>query len=232
MSIAGLDAPSAGPALVLLDIDGTLVDSQHNIVAAMALACEAAGLTPPPPSATRSVIGLSLSEAIGRLKPALEPAALDRLVALYRDAFLTLRTRPDHDEPLFPGVAEALDALEAQGCLLGLATGKSRRGVAAMLERHGLVGRFITIQTPDDGPGKPDPTMVHRAMNETGSDATRTVMVGDTTFDMEMARAAGTDALGAGWGYHAPDRLLAAGARLVLAAAADLPTSLPWTRAA
>jgi len=231
MSMAGLEA-APGPALVLLDVDGTLVDSQHNIVAAMALACEGAGLTPPPPSATRSVIGLALSEAIGRLKPDLEPAALARLVALYRDAFLTLRTRPDHDEPLFPGVAEALDTLDAQGCLLGLATGKSRRGVAAMMERHGMAGRFITIQTPDDGPGKPDPTMIHRAMNETGSDAAWTVMVGDTTFDMEMARAAGTDALGAGWGYHAPDQLLAAGARLVLPSMAALPLSLPWTRAA
>ncbi len=224
--------PTLVPPLVMLDIDGTLVDSQHNIVAAMVMACEAAGTPAPSAAATRSIIGLALPEALARLKPDLGPSDLAHLVALYREAFKTIRTQPDHEEPLYPGVLPALDALEASGCLLGLATGKSRRGVVAMIERHGLDGRFLTIQTPDEGPGKPNPAMLLQAMRETGAEPALTVMVGDTTFDMAMARAAGTDALGAGWGYHPADALRAAGARLVLPSFATLPDSLPWARAA
>jgi phosphoglycolate phosphatase len=212
----------------MLDIDGTLVDSQHAIVAAMDMACHGAGVVPPAPEQTRAIIGLSLPEAIAALMPDQDEPTQARLVDLYREAFLSIRVRPDFNEPLFPGVREALDRLDADGCLLGLATGKSRRGVLAMIERHGLEGRFVTLQTPDDGPGKPDPSMLRRALADTGAEAVDTVMVGDTTFDMRMARAAGTDALGVSWGYHPAEALTAAGARLVLPRAAALPDSLPW----
>lgn len=217
--------------LIMLDIDGTLVDSQHAIITAMDMACQGAGVVPPSAEKTRAIIGLSLPEAMAALMPELNEPTQARLVDLYREAFLSIRGRPDFDEPLFPGVREALDRLDADGCLLGLATGKSRRGVLAMIERHGLEGRFVTLQTPDDGPGKPDPSMLRRALEDTGAEAADTVMVGDTTFDMCMARAAGTDALGVSWGYHPAEALTAAGARLVLPTASALPDSLPWTPA-
>jgi phosphoglycolate phosphatase len=145
---------------------------------------------------------------------------------LYKQAFVTLRGRPDHAEPLFPGAREMLAAVEADGCLLGIATGKSRRGVAAALERHGLEGRFLTIQTADEGPGKPHPGMLLRAMGEVGADPAATVMIGDTSFDMEMARAARTDAVGVAWGYHPAHALRRAGARVVATTCADVPTHL------
>jgi len=225
-------APDDRPRLVVFDMDGTLVDSQHNIIAAMAMACRGAGTAVPTEAATRAVIGLSLDEAIAQVTPDASDAVRARVVTLYREAFFTLRSRPDHHEPLFPGVAMALNALEAAGCLLGLATGKSRRGVDAALERHALANRFLTIQTADTGPGKPHPAMLHRAMADLGTDADRTVMVGDTTFDMAMARAAGTDAIGVAWGYHPVTALREAGARLVLDTLEALPAGLPWAMGA
>jgi len=226
-----IPAPSSGrddPCLVVFDVDGTLVDSQHNIIAAMTMACSEAGLPVPSHAATRAVIGLSLDEAIAQVTPGADDATRTQVVSLYRDAFFTLRARPDHQEPLFPGVHAALDALDAAGCLLGLATGKSRRGVDAALERHGLTRRFLTIQTADHGPGKPHPAMLQRAMADLGAAPGRTVMVGDTTFDITMARAAGTDALGVAWGYHPASALREAGARLVLETMDTLPACLPW----
>jgi phosphoglycolate phosphatase len=226
--------PRAAPSLddrlrlVVFDVDGTLVDSQHTIIAAMAEACRAAGVPVPDPAQTRAVIGLSLGEAVARLTPGLGAAERGRVTALYKAAFSGLRGQAGHDEPLFPGVLETLDALEAAGCVLGLATGKSRRGVAALLDRHGLHGRFVTMQTADDGPGKPHPAMLLGAMAQAGVEVGDTVMVGDTTFDMEMAGAARVAALGVAWGNHAPAALTAAGARAVLSALPALPGHLPW----
>lgn len=222
-------SPNAAPLrLVVFDVDGTLVDSQHNIVAAMRMACEAVGVSVPPDHATRAVIGLSLGEAVALVTPEASEADRDRVVAAYKAAFFTLRSRADHDEPLFPGVHAVLDALEADGCVLGLATGKSRRGVAAVIERHGLEGRFVTVRTADDGPGKPHPAMLLGAMDDVGAEPADTVMVGDTVFDMEMALAAGTDAVGVAWGYHDSKALTTAGARLVLPVFEALPGSLRW----
>ncbi|MBF0306394.1 MAG: HAD-IA family hydrolase [Alphaproteobacteria bacterium] len=202
--------------LAVFDVDGTLVDSQHNIVAAMLVACDAHGLCRPPAEAVRRVIGLSLVEAVAALLPEQEPIAHERIAESYKDAFVTLRSGPGWTEPLFPGAVAALDALEADGWALGLATGKSRRGVDVMIERHGLTGRFATIQTPDTNPGKPNPAMLRSAMAEVGADASATVMIGDTTFDILMARAANTGAVAVGWGYHPVGELRAAGAHAVV----------------
>lgn len=220
---------NSGPRLVVFDVDGTLLDSQHNIIAAMAMACRGAGVPVPSDAATRGVIGLSLDDAIAQVTPGIPDSTRTRVADLYRDAFFALRTQPDHHEPLFPGVRAVLDALDAAGCLLGLATGKSRRGVGAALERHGLTSHFLTIQTADVCPGKPHPAMLQRAMADVGADPERTVMVGDTTFDMTMARTAGTDAVGVAWGYHPVAALREAGARLVLESMETLPTHLPWS---
>jgi len=217
--------------LVVFDVDGTLVDSQHNIVAAMAMACDAVGVPVPPDAATRSIIGLSLGEAVAAVTPGADEAQRRRIEDLYKQAFVTLRSRPDHTEPLFPGVSEMLDAVDADGCLLGIATGKSRRGVDSVLERHGLEGRFVTIQTADDAPGKPHPGMLLQAMAEVGADPADTAMIGDTSFDMQMARAARTDAIGVAWGYHPVRALTEAGARAVAATCPDVLGHLVWPNA-
>lgn len=212
--------------LAVFDVDGTLIDSQHNIVAAMSLAFRAQGLEELEASAVRRIIGLSLVEAIAQLRPDLALARHQAIAQSYKDAFFTLRTHPDHSEPLFPGAVEALDLLEAKGWLLGIATGKSRRGLEAMIERHGLQGRFVTLQTADGNPTKPHPAMVLQAMSDAGAEPHRTVMIGDTSFDMQMARAARARAAGVAWGYHPPADLLAAGAEAMIDDFGALPRAL------
>ncbi len=213
--------------LAVFDVDGTLVDSQHNIVAAMTSAFESCAVSPPPPARVRRIIGLSLTEAVAALAP--DPALVPQLAARYSEAFVTLRNAPDFHEPLFPGMADLLDTLEAAGWVLGVATGKSRRGVDRFLDHHGLTGRFLTVQTADQGPGKPDPAMLHRALRDTGAEAPAAVMVGDTVYDMEMAARAGMPGVGVAWGYHPAADLAAAGARYVAADSAALRT---WLEAA
>ncbi len=213
--------------LVVFDCDGTLVDSAHTIVAAMVETWRAYGLDrPPAPRAVREVIGLPLQEAIARLYPEGDAEDHRRLTAHYRNAFRTLREAPDHDEPLYPGVVEALDALARTEILLGVATGKSRRGLLATLRRHGLHERFAVLKTADDGPGKPNPDILLDAIAEAGAVPETTAMVGDTVFDMEMATKAGAAAIGVNWGYHEAEELHAAGARCVLRSFDDLLPAL------
>ena len=202
--------------LAVFDVDGTLIDSQHNIVASMLQACERNGVAAPTADAVRRIIGLSLLEAVTRLLPDHEPDVIDRVVDDYKLGFQELRARQDHFEPLFPGVMEALDALEKEGWILAVATGKSRRGLLLMIERHGFQGRFVSLQTADDNPGKPHPAMLRRAIAEAGGEPHSTVMIGDTSYDMQMGRSAGARAVGVAWGYHAPEELLAAGAHVIV----------------
>jgi phosphoglycolate phosphatase len=202
--------------LVVFDCDGTLVDSQFSIVKAMNEAFSAQGLAHLGPDAIKGVVGLSLDEAITRLLPD-APTEERRNVALsYKDAFAAMRRQGDLHEPLYPGVKTSLEAFEKDGWLLGVATGKSFRGLKATLKGHGLAESFITLQTADRAAGKPHPEMLQRAMAETGVDAEQTVMVGDTTFDMEMACNAGVGAIGVSWGYHGVDDLREAGAWAVV----------------
>jgi phosphoglycolate phosphatase len=212
--------------LAVFDVDGTLIDSQHNIVASMQQACERNGIVSPTPAEIRRIIGLSLSEAVARLLPGIEPGLLPRVVEDYKNGFQELRARADHFEPLFPGVMEALAALEADGWVLAVATGKSRRGLLLMVERHGLDGRFVSLQTADDNPGKPHPAMLRRAIDEAGSRPEVAVMIGDTSFDMQMAKSAGARAIGVGWGYHASAELVEAGAERVVSSYPDLVGAL------
>lgn len=200
------------PCLAVFDCDGTLVDSQHNIVAAMSEAWQSFGLQPVTGSAVRRVVGLPLVDAIAVLFPEGERTDHIALSDLYKDAFRTLRQKSDHSEPLYPGAVEALDNLEAAGVLLGVATGKSRRGLVETLDRHGLARRFAVLKTADDAPGKPNPDMLLAAMEETGASPQTTVMIGDTVFDIEMARNAEISAIGVSWGYHDPVELVSAGA--------------------
>lgn len=212
--------------LVVFDFDGTLVDSQAAIVHCMAQSFAAIGLPAPEARAVRRVVGLSLELAIARLLPPEAQEAVVAAAAAYRSAAQLLRADASFHEPLFEGVAETLERLDGPDVLLGIATGKNLRGLMASLERHGLRRRFATLQTPDHSPSKPHPGMLQRAMEEAGCYPDETVVIGDTTFDMEMAQNAGTVSLGVSWGYHEPEELQAAGARAILATIGDLPDSL------
>lgn len=223
--------------LIMFDFDGTLVDSQAAIARAMAEAFAGVGLPAPAQDRVRRVVGLPLESAIARLLPdgprngpgdgAGESGALiARLAAGYRAAFFRLRGEPDFHEPLMAGAAQALDGLGHPQVLLGIATGKGRRALAASLEHHGLSRHFVTLKTADDGPGKPHPGILLDAMAELGVAPEHTLVVGDTTFDMELAVNAGARALGVAWGYHAPTELLAAGAERVLDAFAEVSLAL------
>lgn len=212
--------------LALFDCDGTLVDSQFAIVAAMTAGFASVGLSAPEASAVRRVVGLNLLEAVARLLPGSDPDLHGKIAEGYKAAFHENRARGHHPEPLYPGVRAALDALEAEGVLLGIATGKSRRGLDATLAHHGLSHRFVTLQTSDVRAGKPAPDMVHHAMAEAGADREGTVVIGDTTFDMVMAGNAGVAALGVAWGYHAPEELVATGAIAVLQSFDTVPAAV------
>jgi len=198
--------------LALFDCDGTLVDSQHNIVLCMDDAFARAGLASPPREATRRIVGLSLIPAMQALIPEAEHALHVQLAEDYKTAFQRLRGKGLVEEPLFDGILETLDALEADGWLLGVATGKSDRGLDLCLRHHGLRDRFVTLQTADRHPSKPHPSMALEAMAEAGAAPHTTVMIGDTSFDMAMGVAAGARSLGVDWGYHEIDDLVAAGA--------------------
>jgi phosphoglycolate phosphatase len=213
--------------LVVLDCDGTLVDSQNGICEAMAHAFTGFGLAAPAREATLAIVGLSLPEAFMALAPELDEALRAQMVERYKATFLEIRRDPQLHEPLFEGVAAAIEAFGGRDdVMLGIATGKSRRGIDRLFAREGWVDRFATVQTADQHPSKPHPAMLQAAMAEAGVGPERTVMVGDTTFDMEMARAAGVGALGVGWGYHSPRQLQEAGAHGVIAACHRLPADV------
>ena len=212
--------------LAVFDCDGTLVDSQHSIVAAMGASFRTKNFPAPDAASVRRVVGLPLLDAVEHLAPDLPAQTHEDLRDGYRDAFLALRKSGQVQEPLFPGTVEGLDILESTGWLLGVATGKARQGLDATLDTHGLGNRFVTMQTADIALGKPHPEMLYNAMSETGADRSLTVMIGDTTYDMEMARNAGTCAIGVAWGYHDPEELLAAGAHVIIHDYSELPEAM------
>jgi phosphoglycolate phosphatase len=213
--------------LAVFDCDGTLVDSQANICRAMEACFVEHRLEPPSREAIRRIVGLSLVPAIAQLLPDAQSDQHAAMAEAYKRAFWAMRSDRRLDpEPLFEGVAEAIEALHAAGWVLGVATGKSDRGLGHILEHHGLTHRFMTLQTADRHPSKPHPAMLEAAIAEAGAAAETTVMIGDTSFDIEMAVAAGAHPIGVAWGYHAADELHAAGARDVLTHAHELPTLL------
>jgi phosphoglycolate phosphatase len=208
--------------LAIFDCDGTLVDSGATIYAALAETFGRYGIEVPPAAACRRVIGLSLVEAMAALVPDAGDDQHAQLAEDYKHTFSGFRTAGRVEEPLFDGVLELLDALEGGGWLLAVATGKSDRGLKLCLESHGIHARFVSLQTGDRHPSKPHPSMVLQAIADAGAAPETTIVVGDTSFDMAMAAAAGAAPVGAGWGYHEADELLAAGA----VAVADNPLAV------
>jgi phosphoglycolate phosphatase len=208
--------------LIIFDCDGTLVDSQAVIVACAQDAFAAVGLVAPSVERIRHIVGVSLEPAMRMLLGRDDPEMGRRIAEAYREAFFARRAMPDHDEPLFEGVLETLDALAARGAVMGVATGKTMRGLVQILERHALERYFVTLQTADLHPSKPHPSMLEAAMRETGAAADATWIIGDTTWDIEMGRLAGCRSIGVSYGNHAPEVLRTAGAAHVIDRLNDL----------
>ena len=199
--------------LIVFDMDGTLIDTQALISEHMGGAFRSLELPPPTPAEVRSIIGLSLPVAVGQLAGTEDVDLIEGLVGQYKALYKASLAHDIEREPLYPGARDALDRLKAwPDTILGVATGKGLSGVTRILGNHGIAGHFVTLQTPDHNPSKPHPGMLLRAMAETGAEPASTVMVGDTTYDMELARAAGCRAVAVSWGYHDPQDLLVAGA--------------------
>ena len=212
--------------LIVFDCDGTLVDSQHVIGQSMARAFELADLESPTLDQTRRIVGLALVEAIARLLPEGEVHRAIEVAGHYKTAFGEIRRSENIDEPLFPSVRETLTTLNNAGYLLAVATGKSQRGLRLTLAHHNLDDHCVTLQTVDDAPGKPHPGMLLNAMDVAGVGPAETAFVGDTVFDIETARNAGTVSVGVSWGYHENHELEAAGAHHLIHHMDDLAGAL------
>ena len=216
-----------GLKLVIFDVDGTLVDSQNSIVMSMTDAFAALGRPTPDRGELLSIVGLSLPVAFGRLAPWASDAENAALVEAYKSSYVRNRAGGADGSALYPGARAALDLLAGQDeTLLGVATGKSRRGFDILVENHGLAGLFQTVQVADDHPSKPHPSMILTALAETGVEADDAVVVGDTSFDIEMAAGAGVRGIGVTWGYHPAAALRSAGAARLIDGFEDLPRAL------
>jgi phosphoglycolate phosphatase len=173
---------------------------------------EQAGMPPPARNAIRRVVGLSLFEIMRVLLPNADSIMHTKMVELYRASYLALRNDGLEHEPLYDGMAGLLASMDESGWLLGVATGKSDRGLERCLDHHAIKGLFVTLQTADRHPSKPHPSMVHQALADADVAAGRAVVIGDTVYDIQMGRAAGTRTIGVNWGYHPVEELRAAGA--------------------
>jgi len=202
--------------LIVFDCDGTLVDGQHLILDAMQVACLTCQVSYPGDAAVRQIVGLSLLEAIEICHPRENQKTHLALKDAFISRFQELRQREEDEEPLYDGTRDMIESLYDEGFTLGIATGKSRRGLISSLNNHGLSDYFMTLNAGDDGPGKPHPSMLINAMNEVGAKPENTAMIGDTTYDIHMALAANVSAIGVSWGYHDRSRLLEAGAHHML----------------
>ncbi len=213
--------------LALFDCDGTLVDSAGIIHRCMERTFAEVGLPQPTQAETKQIIGLSLNLALENLLAGKAETDIPALVALYKDHFVAMRAEPDFHEPLFEGIQEMLfEMRHREDLVLGMVTGKSRRGVLAISATHGFDGMFMTVRTADDCPSKPHPAMVLECCAETGIEPADTVVIGDTVYDIEMAAKAGARAIGVSWGYHDTERLLAAGAERIIQTPGELAAHL------
>nr|WP_202392345.1 HAD-IA family hydrolase [Qipengyuania citrea] len=208
--------------MVVFDCDGTLVDGQAAICETMELAFRNTGLAAPERNKVRRIVGLSLPFALRELAPDATDDERHAVVEAYKAGYRELRLSGALREPLYAGIAALIDELDAEGRLLGVATGKSDRGLHACLDTHGIKHRFVSLQTADRHPSKPHPAMLEAALGDAGVAPADAVMIGDTSFDMEMAQAAGVRAIGVAWGYHEPRELLDAGASAVAETAQQL----------
>ncbi len=213
--------------LVLFDCDGTILDSVTIIHDSMVRTFSEAGYPAPAQSATRSIIGLTLDLAIARLLGRSVDSEVETMTARYKQHFNRLYSKPDFEQSLFPGMADLVNELGARDdVVLGIVTGKSRRGMEMFFDKHGLREHFATVRTADDCPSKPHPAMVLECCAEAGFEPGNTVVVGDSVFDMEMAKSAGAGAIGVAWGYNGVAMLRSAGADAIAESAQELAQML------
>ncbi|NIJ61602.1 HAD hydrolase-like protein [Qipengyuania flava] len=208
--------------LVVFDCDGTLVDGQAAICQTMEAAFASTGLVAPERNMVRRMVGLSLPYALRELAPGASDEQRHAVVEAYKTGFRDLRLSGALREPLYDGIAGLIDELSGEGWQLAVATGKSDRGLHACLDTHGIRHRFVSLQTADRHPSKPHPAMLEAALFEAAVQPGDAVMIGDTSFDMEMAVAAGVRAIGVAWGYHEAHELREAGAVAVAETAEEL----------
>ena len=213
--------------VIIFDCDGTISDGQHMIVDSMNLCLDRFGMDRLEHNDVRRIIGLSLNEAFAVLKPDLGDKDRLELVEGYKKAFFDLRASESFEaEPLYPGTEEVLRDLDRAGYVLAVATGKSLRGLKRVLGQHDLQDLFVSLQTADHHPSKPHPSMVKTAIQDAGSHPELAVVIGDTSYDMTMARLAGAHAVGVSWGYHDDHELTAAGAQTIADDFREIPAIL------
>jgi len=198
--------------LAVFDCDGTLVDGQGAVCTAMEQAFAVSDFTCPPRAVVRRILGLSLPQAIGRLAPDAPAEAVRQMTADFKSAFRAAREAGILSEPLYDGIPDLLAALRGAGWAMGVATGKSDAGLSHCLAVHGISDYFVTLQTADRHPSKPNPAMLEAALAEAAAERAQAVMIGDTVYDIAMAAGIGVRAVGVAWGYHEPAELLGAGA--------------------
>ena len=204
--------------LLVFDWDGTLIDSAAHIAASLQQAFRDLGLPVPSTRQARHVIGLGLQDAMAYLNPGLGPDRYEAVADRYRVHFLA----GDRDVELFPTVATGIPALNLEGYLMGIATGKSRRGLDRSLLATGLAPYFHTSRCADEGFPKPHPDMLHVVMEMVGTVPERTLMIGDTTHDLMLAANAGVDAVGVAYGAHPADSLMTERSLAVVESVGDL----------
>lgn len=210
--------------LIVFDWDGTLMDSAAMIVDSVQAAARDLGLEPPSDERARHIIGLGLEDALRHALPDLPEARYADLVERYRHHYLSR----DHELVLFAGATALIENLAAQGRWLAVATGKSRRGLDRALEQSGLGPFFHGTRCADECHSKPHPQMLEELMAELAVPPAQTLMIGDTTHDLLMAKNAGVDAVGVSYGAHPRAALLAAGPRYLADSLVDLDA---WLRA-
>jgi len=201
--------------LIVFDCDGTLVDSQAAIIHAMREAFDAADLPAPSDEEVRGIVGLSVPQAVASLAPSQPLETLSVIDAEFRRASIALRAAdPATNTKFYDGARDCLDHLIDAGELLAVATGKARRGLDHLLDQADLRSHFVATQSADDAPSKPHPGMLQNCARLSGAD--RMVMIGDTSFDMQMAKNFGCHAIGVTWGYHSNALLLDSGADVLV----------------
>ncbi len=192
--------------LIIFDWDGTLMDSESKIVNCFRKAAADVEISYPGDAAVRNIIGLGLKEALDVLLPDFDESIRMQVVDRYREHFLYL---DETDMPLFAGVEEGLMQLRQHDYSLAIATGKARIGLDKVLEHTQLGEYFIASRCADEAISKPHPRMVLDILEETGITADKAVVVGDTSYDIQMAHSANTDALAVCYGVHHRDDLKA-----------------------
>jgi phosphoglycolate phosphatase len=211
--------------LVIFDMDGTLIDSVALIVETVTAAFAAIGEAVPSEAAIRAISGISAREAMAILAPTAYTARVEEILQSYRREYGS--RSGGAREPLFAGALVVLERLRhAPGTVLAVATGKGYQSAVALLTTHGILDWFHSVETPTHNRGKPDPEMIMTAIGKAGASIGEAVMIGDTTHDMIMAKAARVAAIGVAWGYHERVDLLAAGADMVIAGFDELEPAI------